>query len=263
MALELLAALDAAHERGIIHRDIKPANVFFDAAGNAKLGDFGAAHLVDFGQTQTGGLVGTIAYMAPEQITGASIGAAADLYALGVTLFEALTGRPPFLGPRHRRAAPGRRRRRRRARCARACRRRTTRCWRACWPRRPAIGSRSAQEMAAVVRAWPTEPLPAGGSRATRRRAPSRSPPRRRRGDSDGRRARSQRRRPPVPAARPARRALDLGRGTGRAARRAGAGAAARARCRRRAAPAARAAALRRSPLGDLRGDRRTDGHAG
>ena len=99
LALELLAALGAAHERGIIHRDIKPANVFFDAAGNAKLGDFGAAHLADFGQTQTGGLVGTIAYMAPEQITGAAIGAAADLYALGVTLFEALTGQAPFLGP--------------------------------------------------------------------------------------------------------------------------------------------------------------------
>jgi serine/threonine-protein kinase len=99
LALELLAALGAAHERGIVHRDIKPANVFFDAAGNAKLGDFGAAHLADFGQTQTGGLVGTIAYMAPEQITGAPIGAAADLYALGVTLFEALTGQPPFRGP--------------------------------------------------------------------------------------------------------------------------------------------------------------------
>jgi serine/threonine protein kinase len=99
LALELLAALGTAHERGIIHRDIKPANIFFDAAGNAKLGDFGAAHLGDFGQTQTGGLVGTVAYMAPEQISGASIGAAADLYALGVTLFEALTGRPPFLGP--------------------------------------------------------------------------------------------------------------------------------------------------------------------
>jgi eukaryotic-like serine/threonine-protein kinase len=99
LALDLLAALGAAHERGIVHRDVKPANVFYDAAGNAKLGDFGAAHLADFGQTQTGGFFGTVAYMAPEQITGASIGVAADLYALGVTLFEALTGRPPFLGP--------------------------------------------------------------------------------------------------------------------------------------------------------------------
>jgi serine/threonine-protein kinase len=99
LGLDLLAALGAAHERGIVHRDVKPANVFFDAAGNAKLGDFGTAHLADFGQTQTGGLFGTVAYMAPEQITGASIGVSADLYALGVTLFEALTGRPPFLGP--------------------------------------------------------------------------------------------------------------------------------------------------------------------
>jgi eukaryotic-like serine/threonine-protein kinase len=99
MALDLLAALVAAHRRGITHRDVKPANAFFDAAGNAKLGDFGAAHLVDFGQTQTGGLVGTVAYMSPEQITGAPIGPAADLYALGITLFEALTGRLPFPGP--------------------------------------------------------------------------------------------------------------------------------------------------------------------
>jgi len=99
LALDLLAALGAAHERGIVHRDVKPANVFYDAAGNAKLGDFGAAHLADFGQTQTGGFFGTVAYMAPEQISGGTIGAAADLYALGVTLYEALTGRPPFLGP--------------------------------------------------------------------------------------------------------------------------------------------------------------------
>jgi eukaryotic-like serine/threonine-protein kinase len=99
LALDLLAALGAAHERGIVHRDVKPANVFFDAAGNAKLGDFGGAHLVDFGQTQSGGFLGTLAYMSPEQISNAPIGAAADVYALGATLFEALVGRPPFLGP--------------------------------------------------------------------------------------------------------------------------------------------------------------------
>jgi serine/threonine-protein kinase len=99
LGLDALAALGAAHERGIVHRDVKPANLFFDTAGNAKLGDFGAAHLADFGQTQTGGFMGTVAYMSPEQITAAAIGVAADLYALGVTLFEALTGRPPFLGP--------------------------------------------------------------------------------------------------------------------------------------------------------------------
>jgi serine/threonine-protein kinase len=99
LALDLLAALGIAHERGIVHRDVKPANIFFDAAGNAKLGDFGSAHLADFGQTQTGGFFGTVAYMSPEQITGAPIGYSADLYALGATLVEALTGRPPFFGP--------------------------------------------------------------------------------------------------------------------------------------------------------------------
>lgn len=99
LALDLLAALGAAHDQGIVHRDVKPANVLFDLAGNAKLGDFGAAHLADFGQTQTGGLLGTVAYMSPEQITGGRIGPAADLYAVGILLFQCLTGRLPFQGP--------------------------------------------------------------------------------------------------------------------------------------------------------------------
>ena len=99
LALDLLSALGTAHQHGIVHRDVKPANILFDAVGNAKLGDFGAAHLVDFGQTQTGGLLGTVAYMSPEQITGGAIGPAADLYALGILLFEALTGHLPFAGP--------------------------------------------------------------------------------------------------------------------------------------------------------------------
>jgi serine/threonine-protein kinase len=99
MALDIIGGLEAAHHRGVVHHDVKPANIFFDARGTAKLGDFGVAHLVDLGQTQTGGLIGTLAYMSPEQITGAPISIAADLYALGVTLFEVVTGRLPFLGP--------------------------------------------------------------------------------------------------------------------------------------------------------------------
>ncbi len=99
MVMDIIGGLEAAHHRGVVHRDVKPANIFLDARGTAKLGDFGVAHLVDLGQTQTGGLIGTLAYMSPEQITGAPISIAADLYALGVTLFEVVTGRLPFLGP--------------------------------------------------------------------------------------------------------------------------------------------------------------------
>jgi serine/threonine-protein kinase len=93
------AGLAAAHARGVIHRDIKPANVFFTATREAKLGDFGVAHLQDLGATQTGGFIGTLAYMAPEQITGARLTYACDLYALGVSAFQMLTGRLPFPGP--------------------------------------------------------------------------------------------------------------------------------------------------------------------
>jgi tetratricopeptide (TPR) repeat protein len=99
LALEILSALEAAHAHGVIHRDIKPANIFFTASGDAKLGDFGVAHLLDMGATQTAGFIGTLAYMSPEQISAAPLHFSTDLYALGVTLFQALTGRLPFTGP--------------------------------------------------------------------------------------------------------------------------------------------------------------------
>ncbi len=100
VARAVLTALEVVHRRGVVHRDLKPANVFFDGAGSVKLGDFGVAHLTDLGATLTGALMGTLAYMAPEQITGSQKPeAATDLYALGVILFRCLTGRLPFEGP--------------------------------------------------------------------------------------------------------------------------------------------------------------------
>jgi serine/threonine-protein kinase len=99
VAFRLLDALEVLHRHGIVHRDIKPSNVLFDPAGQARLGDLGAAHLGDLGATVTGGLVGSLPYMAPEQITGAPLSAATDLYAFGCVLFQMLTGQPPFPGP--------------------------------------------------------------------------------------------------------------------------------------------------------------------
>jgi len=98
--LGILAGLEAVHRRGVVHRDLKPANVFFGAAGEVKIGDFGVAHLADLGATLTGAMLGTLAYMSPEQITGSrQPDASTDLYALGVILFRCLTGALPFPGP--------------------------------------------------------------------------------------------------------------------------------------------------------------------
>jgi tetratricopeptide (TPR) repeat protein len=98
--VSVLAALSAAHRRGVVHRDVKPANVFFGAVGEVKLGDFGAAHLLDLGATRTGALIGTLAYMAPEQIASSSaLHPATDLYALGVLAHAMITGALPFPGP--------------------------------------------------------------------------------------------------------------------------------------------------------------------
>jgi len=97
--LQVIDGLSTAHQRGIVHRDLKPSNIFFSAAGAAKLGDFGVAHLQDSGQTQTGAFIGTVAYMSPEQITGVEVSFATDVYALGVTLFGMITGHLPFEPP--------------------------------------------------------------------------------------------------------------------------------------------------------------------
>jgi serine/threonine-protein kinase len=96
----VLRALEAVHRRGVVHRDLKPANVFFGPAGEVKLGDFGVAHLVDLGTTLTGAMMGTLAYMSPEQITGTTRpDASTDLYALGVIFYRMLTGVLPLAGP--------------------------------------------------------------------------------------------------------------------------------------------------------------------
>src|SRR3954454_12741241 len=92
-------ALDAAHERGLVHRDVKPANVLLTPLDHAYLTDFGLTKRVGEGSTQVsrpGGWVGTLGYVAPEQIRGGRVDARADVYALGAVLYHALTGEPPF-----------------------------------------------------------------------------------------------------------------------------------------------------------------------
>jgi serine/threonine protein kinase len=96
---QVAEALDYAHQRGIIHRDIKPANILIGPDGAALLSDFGIAKILEgtLNLTGEGALIGTPFYMAPEQVRGQSADARSDIYALGVVLFEAATGRRPFM----------------------------------------------------------------------------------------------------------------------------------------------------------------------
>jgi serine/threonine protein kinase/tetratricopeptide (TPR) repeat protein len=97
---QMAEGLAAAHEAGVIHRDLKPANVLLERSGRVVITDFGIARALQGSDAtlQTGGLLGTPAYMAPEQIAGERIEAPADLYALGLILYEMLTGKLPFTG---------------------------------------------------------------------------------------------------------------------------------------------------------------------
>jgi tetratricopeptide (TPR) repeat protein len=99
IAVETCRGLEFAHGHAIIHRDLKPGNVWLTQPGVAKIGDFGLAVATDRSRlTREGMMVGTVAYMPPEQATGGDVTARSDLYSLGCMLYEMVTGRPPFVG---------------------------------------------------------------------------------------------------------------------------------------------------------------------
>src|SRR5215218_8120625 len=96
ITIQVLRAARFAHKRGVVHRDIKPHNVILDEEGRAKVTDFGIARAGASDMTETGSIMGTAQYLSPEQAQGHAVSQSSDLYAVGVILFELLTGHVPF-----------------------------------------------------------------------------------------------------------------------------------------------------------------------
>ncbi|HEU5409624.1 MAG TPA: protein kinase [Candidatus Acidoferrales bacterium] len=96
MAVQICSGLKEAHAQGIVHRDLKPENVMIDAQGNVKIMDFGIARSMEGGTRLTGAMIGTPAYMSPEQVSGKPVDYRTDVYALGLVLYEMFTGSEAF-----------------------------------------------------------------------------------------------------------------------------------------------------------------------
>ena len=101
IGIQAAETLDYSHQKGVVHRDIKPSNIILQPDKNIKITDFGIAHLEDSSetlQTLEGEIMGTPAYMSPEQVLGKSVDGRTDIFSLGTVLYELTTGRRPFGG---------------------------------------------------------------------------------------------------------------------------------------------------------------------